>query len=330
MVINKNLHKPNGYQETIQKGLDGVRGFRDGLSLGNGTRAEQIERLKQELKTADAIVIGAGAGLSTSAGFIYNGERFMRYFPDFAEHFGITDMYSGGFYPFPDEETYWAWWSRNIYCNRYVKAPKPVYENLLRLVADRDYFVITTNVDHMFQKAGFDKKRLFYTQGDYGLFQQKRPTVQKTWDNEAWVMQAMAAQGFVKNEKGVFVIPEGGQISMRVPTELIPRDPEHGKAVVPNLRVDDSFVEDEGWHRASAAYADFLRLHQGRHVLYLEIGVGSNTPVIIKYPFWQMTNDNPNAVYCCLNYNEAYCPEQIESQSICIDGDTGTLLELIT
>ena len=319
--------RPNGYQETIQKGLDGVRRFRDGLSMGIGTRAEQIERLKHELKTADAIVIGAGAGLSTSAGFIYNGERFMRYFPDFAERFVITDMYSGGFYPFPDEETYWAWWSRNIYCNRYVKAPKPVYENLLRLVADKDYFVITTNVDHMFQKAGFDRKRLFYTQGDYGLFQHKRPTVQKTWDNEDWVMQAMAVQGFVKNEEGVFVIPEDGQITMRVPSELIPRDPEHGKAVVPNLRVDDSFVEDEGWHRASAAYADFLRQHQGQHVLYLEIGVGSNTPVIIKYPFWQMTNDNPNAVYCCLNYNEAYCPRQIESQSICIDGDTGTLLE---
>ncbi|MBQ6398731.1 MAG: hypothetical protein IJI21_01275 [Clostridia bacterium] len=319
--------QPNGYLETIQKGLAGVRGFRDGLSRGIGTRAEQIERLKQELKTADAIVIGAGAGLSTSAGFIYNGDRFMRYFPDFAARFGITDMYSGGFFPFPDEETYWAWWSRNIYCNRYVKAPKPVYENLLRAVADRDYFVITTNVDHMFQKAGFDKKRLFYTQGDYGLFQHKRPTVQKTWDNEAWVMQAMAAQGFVKKEDGVFVIPEDRQISMRIPTALIPRDPEHGKAVVPNLRVDDSFVEDQGWHRASAAYADFLRHHQEQHVLYLEIGVGSNTPVIIKYPFWQMTNDNPKAVYCCLNYNEANCPRQIETQSICIDGDTGTLLE---
>ena len=321
--------RPNGYQETIQKGLDGVRSFRDGLSMGIGTRMEQIERLRHELKTADAIVIGAGAGLSTSAGFVYNGERFMRYFPDFAERFGISDMYSGGFFPFPNVETYWAWWSRNIYCNRYVKAPKAVYENLLRIVADRDYFVITTNVDHMFQKAGFDKKHLFYTQGDYGLFQNQRPTAQKTWDNEDWVMRAMAAQGFVKDEKGVFVIPENGQITMRVPPELIPRDPEYGKEVVPNLRVDDSFVEDEGWHRASAAYADFLQQHQGQHILYLEIGVGSNTPVIIKYPFWQMTNDNPNAVYCCLNYNEAYCPKQSETRSICVDGDTGTLLERI-
>ena len=326
--MSRNCDKrPNGYLETIQKGLDGVRNFRDGLSLGIGTRAEQIDRLKTELKTADAIVIGAGAGLSTSAGFVYSGERFRYWFSDFAERFGIKDMYSGGFYPFPDEETYWAWWSRHIYCNRYAKAPKPVYENLLQLMADKDYFVITTNVDHMFQRAGFDKKRLFYTQGDYGLFQNQRPTVQKTWDNEAWVMQAMAAQGFVKNTDGSFVMPEDRKVAMRIPTALIPRSPEDGRKVMPNLRSDDSFVEDEGWHRASAAYANYLRQHQGQHVLFLEIGVGSNTPVIIKYPFWQMTNDNPKAVYCCLNYNEAYCPKQIEARSICIDGDTGTLLE---
>ena len=328
--MNRNYNEqPNGYLETIQKGLDGVRGFRGGLSLGIGTRAEQIGRLKTELKTADAIVIGAGAGLSTSAGFVYSGERFRYWFSDFAERFGITDMYSGGFYPFPDEETYWAWWSRNIYCNRYVAPPKPVYENLLRLVSGKDYFVITTNVDHMFQRAGFAKERLFYTQGDYGLFQQKKPVAQKTWDNEAWVLQAMAVQGFVRNPAGVFVLPENGKISLQIPSSLIPRDPEDGSPVVPNLRVDDTFVEDEGWHRASAAYADFLQKHERQHVSYLEIGVGSNTPVIIKYPFWQMTNDNPNAVYCCLNYNEAYCPQQIEKRSICIDGDTGTLLETL-
>ena len=316
----------NGYQETIRQGLNVIRSLRCGFSQGIGTRAEQIDRLKAELKTADAVVVGAGAGLSASAGFVYSGERFRYWFSDFAERFGIADMYSGGFYPFPDEETYWAWWSRLIYCNRYANAPKPVYEDLLKLVAGKDYFVITTNVDHMFQKAGFDRQRLFYTQGDYGLFQNRRPTVQKTWDNEAWVMQAMAAQGFVKNADGSFVVPEDGKIAMRIPSSLIPRSPLDGREVVPNLRSDDSFVEDEGWHRASAAYSGFLRQHQGLHVLYLEIGVGSNTPVIIKYPFWQMTNDSPKAVYCCLNRHEAYCPKQIEQRSICIDGDTGTLL----
>ena len=325
--MSENNHRPNGYEETIRRGVNAVRSFRDGLSLGTGTREERIERLKRELETADAIVIGAGAGLSTSAGFVYSGERFRYWFSDFAERFGITDMYSGGFYPFPDQETFWAWWSRHIYCNRYAKAPKPVYEDLLKLVHDKDYFVITTNVDHMFQRAGFDRKRLFYTQGDYGLFQSKRPIEQKTWDNEKWVMRAMAEQGFVKGEDGSFAMPADRKVAMRIPAALIPRSPEDGSEVMPNLRSDDSFVEDEGWHRASAAYAEYLQQHQGQHVLFLEIGVGGNTPVIIKYPFWQMTRDNPKAVYCCLNYEEAYCPKQIEARSICIDGDTGALLE---
>lgn len=326
--MNRNYaEKPNGYLETIQKGLDGVRSFREGLSRSTGSRGEQIQRLKKELSTADAIVIGAGAGLSTAAGFIYNGERFMRYFPDFAERFGITDMYSGGFYPFPDEVTYWAWWSRNIYCNRYVEPPKPVYENLLRLVSGKNYFVITTNVDHLFQRAGFDRERLFYTQGDYGLFQQKQPVRQKTWDNEAWVLQAIAAQGFERNPAGVFALPENGRISLQIPASLIPRDPEDGRPVVPNLRVDDTFVEDEGWHRASAAYGSFLRQHEGKHILFFEIGVGGNTPVIIKYPFWQMTHGNPNAVYCCLNMGETLVPNEITDWAITISGDAFRVIQ---
>ncbi|MGX8686667.1 MAG: hypothetical protein ACSW8K_02545, partial [bacterium] len=189
--------------------------------------------------------------------------------------------------------------------------------------------VITTNVDHQFQKAGFDKKRLFYTQGDYGLFQSVNPKIGKTYDNEEWVMKAMEAQGFVRNQEGCFEKPEGGSVSMRIPSELIPKCPEDGSDMTMNLRSDDSFVEDEGWHRASASYADFLRRHEGMHVLFLEIGVGMNTPVIIKYPFWQMTNDNPKAVYACLNYNEAYCPEQIEERSVCIDGDSGEVIRTL-
>ena len=286
----------------------------------------EIERLREALDGAEAVLVGAGAGLSTAAGYTYSGARFDRYFGDFAKRYGFRDMYSGGFYRYASPEEQWAYWSRNIYINRYANPPKPVYEHLLSLIGNKDCFVITTNVDHCFQRTGFDKQRLFYTQGDYGLFQGRHPAVQKTWDNEAWVMQAMAAQGFVRDAEGVFVLPEDGRVSLRIPSSLIPRDPLDGGPVVPNLRVDDSFVEDEGWHRASAAYADFLRQHDGQHVLYLEIGVGSNTPVIIKYPFWQMTNDNPKAVYCCLNYNEACCPKQIEDRSLCIDGDTGALL----
>ena len=315
----------NGYQETIQKGLSAVRSFRSGISTGAGSRNEQIERLKKEIESADAIVIGAGAGLSTAAGLTYSGERFEKYFRDFAARFGIQDMYSGGFYPFPDEETRWAWWARHIYYNRYIDPPKDVYGKLLALVQDKDYFVITTNVDHQFQRAGFDKKRLFYTQGDYGLFQSMNPTIKKTYDNAEWVMQAMEAQGFEKDSDGIYQISQSG-ISMRIPTALIPKCPDDGSDVTMNLRADDLFVEDEGWHRASAAYADFIHRHENLHTLYFEIGVGANTPVIIKYPFWAMTRANPKAKYACLNYNEAFCPHQIENQSICIDGDADTIL----
>ncbi len=306
-----------------------MRYFTGNLSFGKGTKEERIAKLKTEIEAADAIVIGAGAGLSTSAGLTYSGERFERYFFDFAERFGISDMYSGGFYPFPDDETRWTWWARHIYFNRYIDAPKPVYQELLELVKDKDYFVITTNVDHCFQKVGFDKQRLFYTQGDYGLFQTVDGSNGKTCDNEEWVMKAMEAQGFVKGPDGVFCVPEDRRISMNIPTELIPKWPDDGSNVTMNLRSDGSFVEDAGWHRASAAYSGFLREHEGQHILFLELGVGANTPVIIKYPFWQMTMANENAVYACLNYGEAFCPGEIEDRSVCIDGDIGEVLALL-
>jgi NAD-dependent SIR2 family protein deacetylase len=329
--MNRNYTElPNGYMETIQRGIAAVRNFGRGISRGIGTRQEQLLRLKEELATADAIVVGAGAGLSTSAGLDHGGERFDTYFFDFAGEYGIRDMYSGSFYPFPDAETRWAWLARLIYFNRYIDAPKPVYQDLLKLLEGKNYFVITTNVDHLFQRSGFDKKRLFYTQGDYGLFQSVNPAITDTFDNEEWVYKAMEAQGFVRNEGGVFDLPEDGQLSMRIPTDLIPKCPVDGSDIVTNLRVDDSFLEDEGWHRASAAYSDFLRRHEGLHVLFLEIGIGSNTPVIIKYPFWQMTHGNPNAVYACVNYNEAYCPKQIADRSICIDGDAGGIFSSMT
>lgn len=286
----------------------------------------QIDKLRSELDSADAVVIGAGAGLSTAAGLTYSGERFEKYFGDFAARFGITDMYSGGFYPFPDEETRWAWWSRHIYYNRYIDSPKPVYQNLLGLVRDKDYFVITTNVDHQFQRAGFDKKRLFYTQGDYGLFQSVDPKIKETFDNEQWVMEAMEAQGFIRDDDGIFRIPENGDVTMWIPSSLIPSAPD-GTPVKMNLRSDDTFVEDEGWHKAAEAYTTYLAEHEGKHVLFLELGVGGNTPVIIKYPFWRMTFDNKKAVYACINHSEAFCPKEIEDRSICIDGDIAEIFE---
>lgn len=266
--------------------------------------SDKIKKLKDEIVQADAVMIGAGSGLSTSAGFTYSGERFRKYFGDFAEKYGISDIYSGGFYPYSTLEEYWAWWSRHIYYNRYVGMPKPVYQNLLELVKDKDYFVLTTNVDHCFQKAGFDRKRLFYTQGDYGLWQCSGPCHQETYDNEAIVGKMLAEQ---KN--------------MRIPTELIPYCPKCGRPMTMNLRSDDTFVEDRGWHDAAKRYEDFIRRHEGLRVLYMELGVGANTPVIIKYPFWRMTARNPRATYVCLNLGEAMAPNEIAGRSICIDAD---------
>ena len=281
--------------------------------LSTKSCSEPLERLQAALRDCDAVVIGAGSGLSTAAGFTYNGERFKKYFSDFAEKYGIKDMYSGGFYPFATPEEHWAYWSRYIYINRYMDAPKPVYENLLKLVADKDYFVVTTNVDHCFQKAGFDKKRLFYTQGDYGLFQCSEPCCQETFDNEAVIRQMIEQQ---KN--------------MKVPTELLPVCPHCGKPLTMNLRCDDTFVEDDGWHRAAERYENFLRTRAGGKILFLELGVGYNTPIIIKYPFWQMTAKNPNATYVCINQGQAVCPQEIERQSVCIHADIGQILQSLS
>lgn len=272
----------------------------------------QIQRLKTALDEADAVIIGAGAGLSTSAGFTYNGERFHKYFADFETKYGFHDMYSGGFYPYATPEEHWAYWSRYILINRYTDAPKPVYEELFRLVRDKDCFVITTNVDHCFQKASFDKKRLFYTQGDYGLFQCSEPCCQETWDNEAVIRQMVAEQK-----------------DMKIPSALVPRCPHCGKPLTMNLRSDDRFVEDEGWHAAAGRYANFLRTREGQKILFLELGVGYNTPVIIKYPFWQMTAKNPRATYACINRGEVFCPAEIADRAVCIDGDIGDILSRI-
>ena len=275
--------------------------------------SDKITQLAEKISSADAVIIGAGAGLSTSAGFTYSGERFSKYFSDFKEKYGFTDMYYGGFYPYKTLEEYWAYWSRYIYINRYTAAPKTVYADLLRLVKDKDYFVITTNVDHQFQKAGFDKKRLFYTQGDYGLFQCSKPCCNKTYDNESLVKEMIERQK-----------------DMKIPTELIPKCPVCGAPMTMNLHADDTFVQDEGWYAASGCYSDFLRRHKNLHVLYLELGVGGNTPVIIKYPFWQMTAENKSAFYACINFGEAVCPEQIKKRSICLNCDIGEVLsELI-
>lgn len=273
---------------------------------------DNIQKLHQAMQSADAIIVGAGAGLSTSAGFTYSGERFQQHFADFIRQYGFTDMYSAGFYPFPTEEEKWAYWSRHIYYNRYVPAPKPVYDKLLKLVQDKDYFVITTNVDHQFQKVGFDKQRLFYTQGDYGLFQCAKPCHPKTYDNEEVVRRMIAEQ-----------------MDMRIPSELVPKCPVCGGRMEVNLRSDETFVEDEGWHAASERYADFIRRHLHDNILFLDLGSGGNTPIVFKIPFIRWTMQNPNAIYATVNLGEAFTVDQIKERSIVIDADINDVLNAL-
>lgn len=294
---------------------------------------QKTDILREQLDSADAVVIGAGSGLSTAAGYTYTGERFQKYFGDYAEKYGFDNMYYGGFYPYPSLEEHWGYWSRYIWINRYAPIPTDLYNKLYELVKDKDYFVLTTNVDHCFQRSGFDKKRLFYTQGDYGLFQSSNPSGAsgyKTYDNKDAIRGMLEAQGYGFGAGGELVLPEGAKAKMTIPSELIPICPDDGELMTTNLRADDSFVEDEGWHAAAGRYHDFLRRHENLRVLYLELGVGMNTPVIIKFPFWKYTAQNPNAFYACVNLGEAGCSSDIVKRSVCIDTGIGEVLEALT
>ena len=295
-----------------------------------------ISKLREAIDEAEAIIIGAGAGLSTSAGFEYAGERFARYFKDFSDRYHFHDMYAGGFYHYETLEEQWAFWSRNIFINRYMKAPKPVYDTLYEMVKDKDYFVLTTNVDHQFQKAGFDKNRMFYTQGDYGLWQCSSPCHRRTYDNKSKVVKMVLSQGFSIDEAGRLQPPvnEDGEpdykkLNMSVPSDLVPYCPVCGEPMSMNLRADDTFVEDEGWQKASRNYMDYLNRHENQKTLFLELAVGFNTPGIIKYNFWKMTNDWPDATYACVNAGEACAPDEIREKSICVNGDVGEILKEI-
>ena len=284
--------------------------LRNLITTSTKSYLEQIDKLKKEIENADAIVIGTGAGMSTAAGFSYSGDRFEKYFSDFHKKYGFSDMYSGGFYPYETLEEYWAWWSRHIWINRYAITVGKPYMDLLNIIKEKDYFVLTTNVDHQFQLAGFDKKRLFYTQGDYGLWQCSKACHNKTYDNKETVYNMVSEQK-----------------DMKIPTELIPKCPVCGAPMTMNLRCDNFFVQDKGWYAAAGHYEDFIRRHKNLHILFLELGVGANTPVIIKYPFWQMTAKNPNAIYACINYGEAVAPSEIAKQSICINKDISKVLQ---
>ena len=276
------------------------------------TIEEACETLKRRLEEAEAIVVGAGAGLSSAAGLSYSGERFRRHFSDFERKYGFHDMYTGGFYPFKTSEEFWAYWSRFIYLNRYSPFDESVYKNLFSLLRDKEYFVLTTNVDHCFQRTGFGKERLFYTQGDYGLFQCRVPCHDKTYDNEAVVLKMR------KEEK-----------NMTIPSALVPRCPVCGEPMTMNLRCDATFVEDAGWHAACRRYEKFIEKYREKKILFLELGVGGNTPGIIKYPFWRLTAENKRAFYACVNLENAYAPAEIAGRSLCLRADIGEVISSI-
>lgn len=271
-----------------------------------------IEKLKELINNCDALVIGAGAGLSTAAGFIYGGKYFLDNFKYMNDKYGYTDMYSAGFHNFLTEEEKWGYWSKFIYLNRYKYNAMPLYKELFDLVKDKNYFVLTTNVDHQFQLAGFDKKRLFYTQGDYGLFQCKKKCHNKTYDNKDIILE------MIDNVKDGYI-----------PKRLVPHCPVCNGYMETNLRKDNLFVEDKGWHEASDRYLDFINQNKDKKILFLELGVGYNTPVIIKYPFMKMTYEFNDAFYVTINQEEAYIPKEIKAKSISISDDIKKVIEEI-
>ncbi len=269
----------------------------------------KIKKLSYFINNTDALLIGAGAGLSTSAGYKYDGERFYNNFSDFINKYGFKDMYSAGFYNFSSLEEYWAYWSRYIYINRYIYDNNIVYDKLVSMIKNKNYFVLTTNVDHKFQQAGIDKTRLFYTQGDYGLLQCSKPCNQNTYDNKDMIINMV-----------------NNQHNMKVPSELVPYCSLCKSPLLPNLRADNTFVMDNGWYQAQSRYSSFIKQYSSSKITLLELGVGYNSPAVIKYPFWQMAYSNENSIYVSVNLYEAACPKELIDRSICFNNDIGEVL----
>ncbi|MGN1140860.1 MAG: Sir2 family NAD-dependent protein deacetylase [Oliverpabstia sp.] len=269
-----------------------------------GSYEEETKKLKEAIQEADAVIIGAGAGLSSSAGYEFGGERLNKNFGDFVAKYGMTDMYTGCFADFETNEERWAYWSRWAWINRYEPIPKDTHKKLLKLLKDKDYFVLTTNIDHTFQRAGFPKERLCYTQGDFGLFQCSKPCHMDTYDNKD-ILQKMISK----------------ENNMRVPKELIPHCPKCGREMDFNLFWDDTFVRDKGWHIAHERYLKYLENHQKGFILYLELGVGFNSPGVIKVPFWNMAAQNPESVFASVNLTLPCCPEFLQDRSIILQAD---------
>lgn len=287
----------------------------------------RINKAKTLLNNADYVLIGAGAGLSTAGGFEYSGEKFERYFSDFGKKYGYKDMYSGGFYPYTTLEEKWAFWSRYVYVNRYMdKKPNKLYKMLLNVVKDKNYFVLTTNVDHQFQIAGFDKSKIFYMQGDYGLFQCEVPCHNKTYDNKQLIIKMLISQNFLEKTKSGYQIADKSKWKMSIDSNLIPKCPVCNKNMTMNLRADETFIQDEGWLEHAQLYENFINKAKDKNLLLMEFGVGYNTPVIIKYPFEKMTYSFLNTNLLRFNKDYAFCPKEIENKTLLFDEDIQDVL----
>ncbi len=269
----------------------------------------RLDKAKKAIDEADYIIIGAGAGLSTAAGIEYTGERFEKYFKDFIDEYHFTDMYSSGFYPFETSEEKWAYWARHVFANRYDVGKTDVYQKLLKLVEDKEYFVLTTNVEHQFWINGFEDEGIFATQGDYGLLQCGKACHDKLYDNEKQVFEWLD-----KTE------------NFRIPTDLVPKCPVCGEEMDLNLRKDNYFVEDEKWHQMSVNYSNFLKRADG-NIVFLEIGVGYNTPGIIRYPFEQMTYNTPDSTLIRLNLDYPQAIPENKDRTISFDENVEEILD---
>lgn len=296
--------KGNNMTKKIDLGMFVRSRWTNEYILQNEPYLEQIKRAAEVIKDADYVLIGAGAGFSAAAGLEYSGKRFTENFKEFIDKYGMTDMYSSGFYPFPTQEAKWGYWSKHSMVNRINPPALPLYLKLLDIVKSKDYFVLTTNVDHQFYKAGFDDKRIFATQGDYGKIQCKAACHDKTYD---------AVELFEDMDKV--------RHDCLIPSSMVPKCPVCGGDMNMNLRSDGYFVEDESWNDATERYGEFLeKIKNGKTVL-LELGVGFNTPIIIRYPFDRMTRDNESSTLIRINNGQAVVPASISNRCIGIDSD---------
>ena len=274
---------------------------------------ERIDLLRQAIKEADNIIIGAGSGLSTAAGIDYAGEDFRREFAPWIERYGITDLYTSSFYPFETEEEKWAYWAKHIWFSRYRTGATDLYKLLYSIFNSQfsifNLFVVTTNVDGQFELAGFPKERIFATQGDYCYFQPASGTPKTLIDNREWVMR---------------VLPMIKDCS--ISTEMIPTMPD-GAPVAMNLRVDESFVEDFHWHQQAKRYTDFVQQASQGNLLLLEFGIGYNTPGIIRLPFEQMAQKFPNTTLVRFNRDNPEPYIQELPRFVAFTEDIATILQ---